>query len=123
MFALLVFGCSRADLVAITEPVPLYLTEAAGLVNVTPPGFSEAIEEGTDVPPTVLADTLALFTGKKVAVLVYNEQTSSPETEQMLTAAKDNSIAVVGVTETLPEGKDYLSWMDANITALVGALG
>jgi zinc/manganese transport system substrate-binding protein len=109
--------------VAITEPVPLYLTEAAGLVNVTPPQFSAAIEEGTDVPPTVLADTLALFTGKKVAVLVYNEQTSSPETEQLLTAAKDNSIAVVGVTETLPEGKDYLSWMDANITALAGALG
>jgi zinc/manganese transport system substrate-binding protein len=109
--------------VAITEPVPLYLAEAAGLVNLTPPEFSEAIEEGTDVPPTVLADTLALFTGKKVAVLVYNEQTSSPETEQMLSAAKDNSIAVVGVTETLPEGKDYLSWMDANITALAGALG
>jgi zinc/manganese transport system substrate-binding protein len=109
--------------VAITEPVPLYLTDAAGLVNSTPAEFSSAIEEGTDVPPTVLADTLALFTGKKVAALVYNEQTSSPETEQLLAAAKDNSIAVVGVTETLPEGKDYLSWMDANITALAGALG
>ena len=41
----------------------------------------------------------------------------------MLAAAKDNAIAVVGVTETLPAGKDYLSWMDANITALSGALG
>lgn len=109
--------------VAITEPVPLYLTEAAGLVDVTPPDFSKAIEEGRDVPPTVLADTLALFTGKKVSVLVYNEQTSSPETAQVLTAAEDNSISVVGVTETLPEGKDYLSWMDANITALARALG
>jgi zinc/manganese transport system substrate-binding protein len=109
--------------VAITEPVPLYLTEAAGLVNVTPPEFSSAIEEGTDVPPTVLADMLALFAGKKVAVLVDNEQTSSPETDQVVTAAKDNSIAVVGVTETLPAGQDYLSWMDANITALAGALG
>jgi zinc/manganese transport system substrate-binding protein len=109
--------------VAITEPVPLYLTEAAGLVNKTPDEFSEAIEEGTDVPPTVLADTLALFSGKAVDVLVYNEQTSSPETEQVLAAAQDNSIAVVAVTETLPEGKDYLSWMDANVTALATALG
>ena len=40
--------------VAVTEPVPLYLTEAAGLVNKTPEAFSAAIEEGTDVPPTVL---------------------------------------------------------------------
>ena len=109
--------------VAITEPVPLYLTEAAGLVNLTPDEFSEAIEQGTDVPPTVLAMTLALLTDQQVVVLVYNEQTSSPETEQMLTAAKDNGIAVVAVTETLPEGKDYLSWMDTNISALADALG
>ena len=109
--------------VAITEPVPLYLTEAAGLVNLTPDEFSEAIEQGTDVPPTVLATTLALLTDQQVAVLVYNEQTSSPETEQLLAAAKDNGIAVVGVTETLPEGKDYLSWMDMNISALADALG
>ena len=30
---------------------------------------------------------------------------------------------MVGVTETLPEGKDYLSWMDTNISALADALG
>jgi len=109
--------------VAITEPVPLYLTQAAGLVNKTPQAFSAAIEEGTDVPPTVLSDTLGLFTGHQVVALVYNEQTSSPETEKLLAAAKDNAIPAVGVTETLPPGTDYLSWMDANITALTGALG
>jgi zinc/manganese transport system substrate-binding protein len=109
--------------VAITEPVPLYLTQAAGLVNKTPPAFSAAIEEGTDVPPTVLSDTLALFTGAQVVALVYNEQTSSPETEKLLSAAKDNAVPAVGVTETLPAGADYLSWMDANITALKAALG
>ena len=37
------------DGVAITEPVPLYMLEACGLVNRTPAEFSEAIEEGTDV--------------------------------------------------------------------------
>ncbi|MEP6562281.1 MAG: zinc ABC transporter substrate-binding protein, partial [Nakamurella sp.] len=109
--------------IAITEPVPLYLTDAAGLVNKTPAEFSEAIEVGTDVPPTVQTDTLALFTGRQVVALVYNEQTSSPETEQLLAAAKDNSIAAVGVTETLPAGEDYVSWMDSNIAALAAALG
>jgi zinc/manganese transport system substrate-binding protein len=108
--------------IAITEPVPLYLTEAAGLVNKTPAEFSEAIEAGTDVAPTVLQDTLALFTGKQVDAFVYNEQTTSPETEQLLAAAKDNSIPAVGVSETLPTGKDYVSWMDSNITALAAAL-
>src|ERR1700754_4262510 len=50
---------------AITEPVPLYMLDASGLVNKTPPAFSEAVEEGTDVSATVLAQTLALFSQKK----------------------------------------------------------
>ena len=108
--------------IAVTEPVPLYLTDAAGLVNKTPAEFSKAVEEGTDVPATVLNDTLALFTGHQVTALIYNEQTSSPETEQLQAAAKDNNIAVVPVTETLPAGNDYLSWMDANITAIAAAV-
>ena len=95
--------------IAVTEPVPLYLTEAAGLVDKTPERFSKAIEDGTDVPPTVLNDTLALFTGGQVAALVYNAQTASPETETVLNAARQNDIGVVPVTETLPENTDYLS--------------
>ena len=108
--------------IAITEPVPLYLTEAVGAQNRTPEEFSEAIEEGDDVSPAVLQQTLDLFSGKQVKALVYNEQTTGAETEQVLAAAKSNGIAVVPVTETLPEGKDYLSWMQANLDAVAKAL-
>lgn len=108
--------------VAITEPVPLYLLENAGLVNKTPEEFSEAIEEETDVPPAALRDTIALFNSHAVAALVYNSQTTGPETEQVLTAAKDAGVPVVPVTETLPEGADYVSWMTANIDAVRTAL-
>ncbi|MGW0840717.1 metal ABC transporter solute-binding protein, Zn/Mn family [Streptomyces sp. NPDC002787] len=110
------------DAVAITEPVPLYLTEASGLVNKTPEEFSEAIEEGDDVSPKTLQDTLALFTGKQVKALVYNDQTSGPQTEKVEQAAKAAGVPVVPVTETLPNGKDYLSWMTANVDALASAL-
>ena len=109
--------------VAITEPVPMYLLDAAGLDNVTPGEFSEAIENETDVPAAVMDQTLKLFTGKQVKVLVYNEQTSGPQTEQVVDAAKANGIPAVPVTETLPDGQDYLSWMQANIQALSQALG
>jgi zinc/manganese transport system substrate-binding protein len=108
--------------IAITEPVPLYMTEASGLVNKTPAEFSEAVEEGDDVSPKVLQETLALYTGKKVQALVYNEQTSGPQTEKVLAAARTAGIAVVPVTETLPQGKDYLGWMTANVDALARAL-
>ncbi|MET3804429.1 zinc/manganese transport system substrate-binding protein [Nakamurella sp. UYEF19] len=108
--------------VAITEPVPLYMLDAAGLTNKTPPEFSEAIEGETDAPATVVAKTLALFTGKQVKALVYNEQTTGPQTEQVLAAAKANGIAIVPVTETLPGGTDYLGWMGANLDAIAKAV-
>ncbi|MEU0726496.1 zinc ABC transporter substrate-binding protein [Streptomyces sp. NPDC006140] len=108
--------------VAITEPVPLYMTEASGLVDKTPPAFSEAIEEGDDVSPRVLQASLALFSGHKVKALVYNEQTSGPQTEKAESAAKAAGVPVVPVTETLPKGKDYLGWMTGNVDALASAL-
>ena len=46
--------------VAVTEPVPLYLLEAAGLENQTPDEYTAAIEEDTDVPPAVLKATTDL---------------------------------------------------------------
>ena len=108
--------------VAITEPVPLYLLDAIGLDNRTPEKFSEAIESGNDVSPVVLQETLRLFTDRQVRLLAYNEQTSGAETTRVLAAAKQADIPVVPVTETLPSGKDYLSWMNANLDAVAGAL-
>ena len=108
--------------VAITEPVPLYLLDAIGLDNRTPEKFSEAIESGNDVSPVVLQETLRLFTDRQVRLLAYNEQTSGAETTRVLAAAKQADIPVVPVTETLPSGKDYLSWMNANLDAVAEAL-
>lgn len=108
--------------VAITEPVPLYLLTASGLQNKTPAAFSEAIEEDTDVPPAVLQATLRQLDDHEVRLLVYNQQTTGPQTEAVLAAAEKNGVPVVGVTETLPAGETYLSWMQHNLAAVSQAL-
>jgi zinc/manganese transport system substrate-binding protein len=108
--------------VAITEPVPLYLLEASGFVNVTPAEFSEAIEEGNDVPPLALQETEKLFTDGTATMLVYNEQTTSAETEQVLAAAKAAGVPVVPVTETEPADTSYGDWMGSTLDALEAAL-
>ena len=108
--------------VAYTEPVPGYLFDAMGLVNVTPADFSEAIEQGDDVSPAALNETLKLFSDGSVDLLAYNEQTSSPETEQVEQAATDAGVAIVPVTELLPEGDDYVSWQQSNIDSITAAL-
>jgi zinc/manganese transport system substrate-binding protein len=108
--------------IAITEPVPLYLLEAAGLENATPEEFSEAVEEGTDAPALVVRAVIDLVAGPGIALLAYNEQTVGPQTEQVLAAAQDAGRPVVSFTELLPEGEDYLSWMAANLDAIEAAL-
>ncbi|MDR1791590.1 MAG: zinc ABC transporter substrate-binding protein [Propionibacteriaceae bacterium] len=108
--------------VAITEPVPLYLLEAVGLVNQTPEEFSEAVEEGEDVPPRALQETLDLFGSGQVALLAYNEQTADNTTEQVRAAAQTAGIPVVDFTETLPEGQTYIEWQRANLANLEAAL-
>ena len=107
--------------VAITEPVPGYLLDAAGLVVVTPPEFSEAVEEGTDPPAAVVTANNATFADAEV--FVENAQTAGPTTTQAEQAAAANRVPVVKVTETLPEGvTDYVVWMNGQVDALAAAL-
>ncbi|MGV8885845.1 MAG: metal ABC transporter solute-binding protein, Zn/Mn family [Microbacteriaceae bacterium] len=108
--------------VAITEPVPLYLLQAAGLTNRTPAAFSEAIEEGTDVAPTALRDTLEMIRSGDILLLAYNSQTASPETEKVRVAAQAAGVAVVDFTETLPDDSDYVSWMTHNLAEITEAV-
>lgn len=113
----------KGEGVAITEPVPLYMLDSIGLVNKTPEAFSHAIEEGTDVSPEVLKQTVDLFSNGSVKLLAYNSQTSGPETDRVLAAARAGKVAVVPVTETLPAGLTFIGWMSDNLDAITKALG
>jgi len=108
--------------VFVTEPVSLYLVSAAGLENVTPDAFSEAVEEGQDVAPAILLDSLSLLRSGAVRVVIANSQTGGAETTDVIAEAEAESIPVIEYSETLPDGQTYLSWMQANIEALAGAL-
>jgi zinc/manganese transport system substrate-binding protein len=108
--------------VAITEPVPLRMTDALGLVNRTPAAFSAAVEAGNDVAPVVLREQLALLSEHRVVVLVYNAQTTGTTTERVLAVAKAAGVPTVGARETLPAGQDYLRWMQHDLAALRTAL-
>jgi len=110
--------------VAVTEPVPLYLVQAAGLVNTAPPRFSHALEAGIDPPATALAQMLALLHGPgRVRALLVNTQTEGPVANQVVGAARAGGVPVVEVTETLPAGSmDYVSWMGNQIDRLASAL-
>ena len=108
--------------VFITEPLPGYLAAAAGLTDVTPEGFAESVEEGTDVAPAVLLEALKVIDSGEVGALLTNAQTGGSETERVETAAKDAGIPVVAFTELLEDGSSYSEWMSDAIQSLAAAI-
>ena len=108
--------------VVATEPLAVYLLQDVGLENVTPAEFAESLEEGIDVPPTVLQETLELISRDSIALLAYNSQTTDPITDRLRQAAETAGVPVVSLTETLPDGQDYVGWMTANLEAIEDAL-
>lgn len=106
--------------VVMTEPVPGHLLAEAGFDDLTPEGFAEAIEEGSDVSPALLAATLAAV--EDAALVTNNPQTAGPETTRVLDAAAAAGVPVVDLLELLPEGSSYVEWMRDNIASLAAAL-
>lgn len=107
---------------AVTEPVPLYLLEAAGLENKTPAEYLSAIESDADVPPAVLKAAVDLVGSGSVKLLAYNLQTEGPQTLAVKDAAVAAGVPVLDFSETLPDGKGYLPWMTDNVDGIVRTL-
>lgn len=101
-----------------TEPVLGHLLATAGVTDLTPPEFGEAIEHGTDPSPAELAQVRTMLERRQVAALVYNTHTQNPTTEAVRAAAVDAGVPVIEVSESLPTGMDYLTWTSAVIDGL-----
>jgi zinc/manganese transport system substrate-binding protein len=109
--------------VAATEPVGDYMLQAAGAAVLTPYSLQAAVQNGVDPAPQAVTRQNGLLSGRKVKVLVYNQQVTDSLTNSFVNAATAHHIPIVGVYETMPTGGyDYQSWMLAEIGALQKAV-
>ena len=107
---------------AQTERVGAHLFEAAHLTDLTPRGFLASVEDDTDPSAADLAALLDLLAEQRVAFLAFNSQTETSVTARVRDAAREADIVVVDLTETLPEGSDYISWMSGIVDEVSAAL-
>lgn len=96
--------------VAASEPVFDYALDALGYQR-TAKDFELAVENGTDPAPKTIRDLQSAIKTRRLAFFVNNPQASSKTVTSMVTLAKSADVPVLNVTETLPKGKTYLSWM------------
>lgn len=110
--------------VAYTERVAGYLIAAAGLTDVTPPGFPSAIESGNEPSPADAQKLFTLMEEGKIKVLLYNDQAVSPVTQNVLSRAKKEGVPIVAVSETLQRGdRTYQAWQLRQAQDILTALG
>ncbi|MDQ4214895.1 metal ABC transporter solute-binding protein, Zn/Mn family [Microbacterium sp. ASV81] len=109
--------------VFITEPVPGYLADAAGLVDKAPQGFAGAVEGGRDVPPATLLAAVNVIQSGQVKAVLANSQAGGSETQRVEQEAKAAGVPVVTFSEILPKGTTYPEWMRAAIDSLARAVG
>lgn len=107
--------------VTATEPVFGYMSDALGL-KMYGQDFQWKIMNDSEPTPKMIADYEGLLTNKKVKVLFYNNQVSDSMTKNMQNLAKENGIAVVGVTEMMPQNISVNQWLTNEINATAQAL-
>lgn len=111
--------------VASTESIFAYMANATGLDLISPGGFMQAVAEGNDPSAQDVATFQQQIEGgnSSVRVLVYNEQTVTPLTQNIKALAAQYEVPTIGVTETIqPPNTPFQVWMGGECIDLQNAL-
>lgn len=110
--------------VASTESIVVYTVTYLGLDLITPPGFMKAVNDGVEPTAQDKATFSRQLAQKRVQVLVFNRQNSTPDTDALRQQAQQAGIPVVSITETLdPPTMTFQDWQAAQLRSLQKALG
>lgn len=108
--------------VAATEPVFGCMADAIGL-KMQNEAFQQAIMNETEPAARDVAAMEEAIRDAKVKVLFYNAQVEDAFTRNLADLARKSGVPLVAVTETMPEGKTFASWMKDTLDATAKALG
>jgi zinc/manganese transport system substrate-binding protein len=100
--------------VTATEPVFGYMAQALGLKMLNY-DFQVAVMNDTEPSPSQVAAFDKSLKDGSAKILFYNSQVTDSATARLLDLAKENKVAVIGVTETEPKGKTIQTWFKGQL--------
>lgn len=103
--------------VAVSEPVFDYALENAGY-QIMDKHFEKAVEDGNDPSPKDIEEIQQAIINHQIAFFVDNSQTSDKVVDNLVKLAHEHDVPVLKVTETKPNGDDYMQWMLKQYQAL-----
>lgn len=108
---------------AATEAVAWYLAHDLGLKDITPAGYTHAIQNDSEPAPSDLAQFRRILQTRRAHLLILNTQEENSMTSSLVAAARDSSTPIVRLTESMPPRYlDLLEWMNALVTQFSHAL-
>ena len=107
--------------VTASEPVFGYQAALIGL-NVRNEKFAIAVMNNAEPSASEVAGFEDDLKGRRVKVILYNTQAAEPAVQRLVAMAQQNSIPVVGLSETEPAGATYQAWMMGQLESLDKAL-
>jgi len=108
--------------VGLTETIYLYQAVPLGLNVLTPFEFQKAMAEGNDPPADTVVTAENQIIQHQIKALIYDVQTVTPYTTKLENDARTQNIPIVPVSETMPSGKTYQTWMLDQLKVLEQAL-
>ena len=109
--------------VAATENIFVYLANTTGLDLISPSAFTQAVAEGNDPSAEGIVQFETQLRSGNVSLLVYNQQTVTPITNNMKKLATEEGIPLVDITETIqPPDASFQDWMNSELIFLQNAL-
>ena len=109
--------------VAATENIFVYLANTTGLDLISPSAFTQAVAGGNDPSAESIVQFETQLRSGNVSLLVYNQQTVTPITNNMKKLATEEGIPLIGITETIqPPDASFQDWMNSELILLQNAL-
>ncbi len=109
--------------VGATESIFVYLASALGLNLTSPPAFMDAVAEGNDPPASAVIEFQNQISANQIKVLVFNVQTTTAVTTNIIALAASHHIPKVGVSETLlPQNLTFQDWQLKQLMSVEAAL-
>ncbi|TAN31164.1 MAG: cation ABC transporter substrate-binding protein [Castellaniella sp.] len=107
--------------VTATEPVFGYMAGALGLTMRNQP-LQLAVMNNTEPSPSQIGAFENDLKTRQVRILFYNSQEEDSFTRRAKGIAEEHHIPIVGVTETMPEGLHFQTWISGQLSDIEAKL-
>lgn len=113
----------RGAPVLVLDPETHDLIRDAGLSDITPPDFRQAVDKGQEPSATAVAQVHQIIASHQPAIVVLDTESPKRTEQQLAEETRKAGLPMGELTATPPANSDYVPWMTIQVDHLARGLG